>query len=106
MGLGKWIGGWLGWIMSQSILGAMVGYALGSMFDSLFGGGEERIEDDSSSSYGGWQQTDSYENQRAAEGDRNSFLFSLMVLAAHLSPVSTDAATKAEADSLYAAEHQ
>ena len=84
MGLGKWIGGWLGWIMSQSILGAMVGYALGSMFDSLFGGGDERIEDDSSSSYGGWQQTDSYENQRAAEGDRNSFLFSLMVLAAHI----------------------
>ena len=84
MGLGKWIGGWLGWVMSQSILGAMVGYALGSMFDSLFGGGDERIEDDSSSSYGGWQQTDSYENQRAAEGDRNSFLFSLMVLAAHI----------------------
>jgi DnaJ like chaperone protein len=54
------------------------------MFDSLFGGGDERIEDDSSSSYGGWQQTDSYENQRAAEGDRNSFLFSLMVLAAHI----------------------
>ena len=84
MGLGKWIGGWLGWIMSQSILGAMVGYALGSMFDSLFGGEDVRVEDDSSSSYGGWQQTDSYENQRAAEGDRNSFLFSLMVLAAHI----------------------
>ena len=32
-------------------------------------------------------------------------LLLLMVLAAHLSPVSTDAATKAEADSLYAAEH-
>lgn len=82
MAFGKWIGGWLGWVLSQNILGAMVGYAIGSMFDSLLGDDESKIEyeDNSSSGY----QQDTYDSARTNEGNRNSFLFSLMVLAAHI----------------------
>lgn len=30
MAFGKWIGAWLGWINSQSVLGGMAGFALGA----------------------------------------------------------------------------
>jgi DnaJ like chaperone protein len=32
--LGKWIGGGLGWVLGGGPLGALIGFALGSMFDS------------------------------------------------------------------------
>ena len=34
MAIGKWIGGFLGFITTGSPLGALAGYALGSLFDS------------------------------------------------------------------------
>ena len=29
----KWIGAWLGWINSKSVLGGLAGFALGAVFD-------------------------------------------------------------------------
>jgi len=72
MGLGKWIGGIVGF-MAAGPLGALAGYAIGSMFennnqDSYSGGG-----------YSGRSTTD---NQ--AYGQRNSFLFSMLVMASYI----------------------
>lgn len=33
----KWIGGWLGWINSQSVLGAIAGFAIGTTYDAISG---------------------------------------------------------------------
>lgn len=35
MAYGKWIGGFLGFINTQSVLGAIAGFALGSLFDAF-----------------------------------------------------------------------
>lgn len=69
MKLGKWIGGIMGF-MAGGPLGALAGYALGSWFDKatdLSGqtGGE-------SGGYGGYT------------GQRNSFLFSMLVMASYI----------------------
>ena len=73
MGLGKWIGGIVGF-MAAGPLGALAGYAIGSMFENndennYTGGG-----------YGGGRT--SYDNQ--AYGQGNSFLFSMLVLASYI----------------------
>lgn len=86
MAAGKWIGGFLGWMVAGP-LGALAGYFIGSLFESgldmvnepgttgtfesAFGGGTRYGQ--SSSPYG---YTD--------EGQRNSFLFSLLVLASYI----------------------
>lgn len=69
MALGKWIGGILGWIITGNVLGAMAGYFIGSLFESDADGatGTNR------------QDTNGYD-----EGARNSFLFSMLVLAAYI----------------------
>ena len=72
MGLGKWIGGIVGF-MAAGPLGALAGYAIGSMFennnqDNYSGGG-----------YSGRSTTD---NQ--TYGQRNSFLFSMLVMASYI----------------------
>jgi len=38
MAIGKWIGGALGWILSGSMLGGLVGYCIGTMLDEVFAG--------------------------------------------------------------------
>lgn len=74
MAIGKWIGGVLGWIASGgSILGALAGYAIGSLIDGVVNGGSS---DDSYSYNAGGNGYD--------EGERNSFLFSMMVLASYI----------------------
>lgn len=88
MAIGKWIGGFLGF-MTAGPLGALAGYALGSLFDSMLnsfneGGdyiGQDRDRDaryDSSyrQSYGNSQQVNM--------GNRNSFLFSILVLMSYI----------------------
>lgn len=75
MAYGKWIGAWLGWISSQSVLGGLAGFALGAVFDFLSNRKEE--EEDGRDE----PQEHIYRQQ---EGTRNSFLFSLMVLSAHI----------------------
>ena len=67
--IGKWIGGFLG-LLSGGPLGMLAGLVLGALFDSY----QNQVEVYSSAD----RQT--YE----AEGERNGFLFSLMVLAAHV----------------------
>ena len=96
MAAGKWIGGFIGW-MAGGPLGALAGYLVGSLFDSMldgvntpqnsgtWGAGSERDQ-------GAWQQ--SYQDyssmyqqayrQRQQQGERNSFLFSLLVLSSYI----------------------
>lgn len=72
MAIAKWIGGVLGWIISGgSIIGALAGYCLGSFIDGA-------IEEDNGNANGN-ANGDSYD-----EGERNSFLFSLMVLSSYI----------------------
>ena len=86
MGLGKWIGGFLGFV-SGGPLGALLGLFIGSLFDSMTditytnGNGSEGYD-----GYRGandYQQTN-YSRQQQYEGQRNSFLFSLLALASYI----------------------
>lgn len=81
MGIFKWIGGVLGFIISGgSPLAALAGYALGSLFDGgsvvMDSGGYDYGQQGYGRSYGPSQQMD--------VGQRNSFLFSLLVLASYI----------------------
>lgn len=74
MGFVKWIGGFLGWMVGGP-LGALAGYFIGSMFDST----SFTIET-SEGSY----QPGNYTREETYQGQRNSFLFSMMVLASYI----------------------
>ncbi len=75
MAYGKWIGTLLGWIIGQSILGGLVGFALGAVVD-FFSNRKEENED---------ERVGLEEHlYRQQERTRNPFLFSLMVLSAHI----------------------
>lgn len=82
MSAGKWIGGFLGFITAGP-LGALAGYALGSLFDRGLG---EVNRDDAGQQYGyaGQQYSHSEQRRRTYEGERNSFMFSLLVLASYI----------------------
>lgn len=73
MGYGKWIGGIVGF-MAAGPLGALAGYAIGSLFEN---NNEENYD---GGGYGGR----TYDSQEAAYGHRNSFLFSLLVMASYI----------------------
>lgn len=79
MGMAKWIGGVLGWIVGGP-LGGLAGYALASWF-------EKSAEEDS---YENNRQYERYEtdnrnrSNRYDEGQRNSFLFSLLTMASYI----------------------
>ena len=73
MGAGKWIGGFLGFISGTGPLGVLAGFALGWLFDK----GMETPGDEGTSQSNG----DGY---RQRQGQRNSFLFSLLVLASYI----------------------
>ncbi len=97
MAAGKWIAGFIGW-MAGGPLGALAGYLLGSVFDPMLDGVNSA---DNSGTWGqgsereraSWQRQ-SYQDysqmyqqayrQRQAQGDRNSFLFSLLVLSSYI----------------------
>ncbi len=68
MAIGKWIGGFLG-LLSGGPVGALAGFVLGSLLDGLFEMSTEQHL---------------YTPQQQVEGERNGFLFSLMVLSAHI----------------------
>ena len=97
MAAGKWIGGFIGW-MAGGPLGALAGYLLGSLFDSMLDGVNTP---DNSGTWGSGSQRDggysrqrSYQDyneayqrayrQRQQQGQRNSFLFSLLVLSSYI----------------------
>lgn len=68
MKLGKWIGGIMGF-MAMGPLGALAGYAIGSLFDKAAYVPENMGTDNGNATY---------------EGQRNSFLFSLLVMASYI----------------------
>lgn len=79
MGLGKWIGGVMGF-MAMGPLGALAGYAIGSMFD-----GVGDLGNAGSGNFTGDTGTGGYgQQQNSAMGQRNSFLFSLLVMASYI----------------------
>jgi len=91
MAAGKWIGGFVGW-MAGGPLGALAGYLLGSVFESMldgvnspensgtWGAGSERER-----GYKAFQeQYQQAYRQRMQQGERNSFLFSLLVLSSYI----------------------
>lgn len=67
----KWIGAALGFIIGGGPLGALAGYALGSLLDQ-------------SSDNTGYGNSNYNRAQMEREGQRNSFLFSLLVLASYI----------------------
>lgn len=90
----KWIGAFLG-ALNGGIIGALAGYAIGALIDNLGSGAGSNSGYTSSSGaseysghsgYSGYSDHSGYSRSDAAynEGARNGFLFSLMVLAAHV----------------------
>lgn len=98
MAAGKWIGGFLGFITAGP-LGALAGFALGSLFDH----GLDEVNKPGSEGYNNREYSNAYEaysghgsegygngsyggygQQHAYEGERNSFMFSLLVLASYI----------------------
>lgn len=72
MGFGKWIGGIMGF-MAGGPLGALAGFALGSWFDKATDlSGQAAEGTGNNSGYGGYA------------GQRNSFLFSMLVMASYI----------------------
>ena len=71
MGYGKWIGGIVGF-MAAGPLGALAGYAIGSMLEN---------NDDDNYSGGGYG---SHTTESSTYGQRNSFLFSMLVMASYI----------------------
>ena len=69
-----WIGGFLGWFVLGNPLGALIGALVGSMFGK---------DDESSDDYTG-SRFYSTINGSAQEGNRNSFLMSMLVLASYI----------------------
>jgi DnaJ like chaperone protein len=91
MAAGKWIGGFIGW-MAGGPLGALAGYLVGSLFDSMLDG--VNTPENSGTWGAGSQRHQTYEayneayqqayRQRMQQGQRNSFLFSLLVLTSYI----------------------
>ena len=76
MGIGKWIGGVLGF-MAFGPLGALAGIILGSFF-------EEGANMTGQSFGGGTNYEDQYTRRAPYAGERNSFLFSMLVMASYI----------------------
>lgn len=72
MKIGKWIGGIMGF-MTMGPLGALAGFALGSLFDNA----QDSFNGDNGDTTG-YNTSDPY------AGQRNSFLFSMLVLASYI----------------------
>ena len=79
MGVGKWISGFLGWVMFGPI-GGLVGFLLGTLVEK----GTTIQIGDGSSPYGPGTGTNTggYTREEQRTGQRNSFLMSLLVLSA------------------------
>ena len=73
MGIAKWIGAWLG-LMNGGILGMLAGIAIGGFVDSF--ASNSQTNDTSNPNYG--------QNPENQNGERNGFLFSLLVLSSHI----------------------
>lgn len=76
MAAGKWIGGFLGFITGGP-LGALAGFALGSLFDH----GLDEVNRNGDNGYNNREYDDGYTGR---QGQRNSFMFSLLVLSSYI----------------------
>lgn len=76
MSAAKWIGGVLGF-MAGGPLGALAGFVLGKVFDKSF---ETPETDNKSNDYRGGYSA----QERSSAGQRNSFLFSMLVMASYI----------------------
>ena len=99
--MGKWIGGFLGMMMAGP-LGAIAGFVLGSLFDKGSSENRQFIDNDNNTGYGSGTYSSSYGSgnygysygsgpyggyqtqQQMYEGQRNTFRFSLLVLASYI----------------------
>lgn len=84
MAVGRWIGGFVGW-MAGGPLGALAGFLIGSLFDH----GLDAVNTaDNAGTFGAGTRRSSgfsnYEQVYRQQGDRNSFLFALLVLASYI----------------------
>lgn len=79
---GRWIGGFLGF-MSGGPLGALAGIALGWIFEKAVEGDGSQYTEGVYSNYDNYQNGEGTDH-RKYEGQRNSFLFSLLVLASYI----------------------
>jgi len=79
MAFGKWIGGYFGW-SAAGPLGALLGFLLGALFDSIVDRTSAMGTDGFSSS----ADNNDYQQAQRQEGNRNSFLLSMLVLASYV----------------------
>ena len=73
MGLGKWIAGYLGWIVLGPV-GGLLGFLVGTIIESISDKSGQQSQDTAFDGDSGNQQ----------QGDRNSFLLSMLVMAAYI----------------------
>jgi len=85
MATGKWIGGFLGFV-NGGILGSLVGIIIGHIFDKLTESGNEPDNNNSSDYSNTYRRYDNQQEyiRQQYEGQRNSFMFSLLVLSAYI----------------------
>lgn len=88
MAIGKWIGGFLGFIAGGP-LGGLAGLVLGALFDVGLDQVNEPDRNGQPWNTGGskanfYQHNASASQQQRQQGERNSFLFSLLVLSAYI----------------------
>mgnify|MGYP000663148594 FL=1 len=88
MAIGKWIGGFLGFIAGGP-LGGLAGLVLGALFDVGLDQVNEPDRNGQPWNTGGstsnfYQHNASANQQQRQQGERNSFLFSLLVLSAYI----------------------
>ncbi len=79
----RWIGGFLGFITTGTVLGALAGYALGMIFESSMAL-ESTRQDYNNREYDDYDAQRTRQQQYEAEGQRNAFLFSMLVLISYV----------------------
>ena len=82
MAFGKWIGGFLGF-MTAGPLGALAGIVLGGVFDTMLDAVNTPETQGTFDGQSGFE-SQAYTRQRTYQGQRNSFLFSMLVLASYI----------------------
>ena len=82
MAYGKWIGGFLGF-MTAGPLGALAGMVLGGVFDTMLDAVNTPGTQGTFDGQSGFE-SQAYTRQRTYQGQRNSFLFSMLVLASYI----------------------
>lgn len=82
MALGTWIGGFFGF-MSGGPLGALAGIVLGGIFDVMLNAVNTPETQGTFDGYSDYNSQD-YGQRQAYQGQRNSFLFSMLVLASYI----------------------